>query len=1285
MLSLISNSNRAKAIITKSFYNSTVLMYCMISVFYCTSLVAQNSAVRQWSLSWPSGTNALSGSTGCIQAITQASDGGYVGVGYINVNGQSLQPSAIKVDAQGKKLWEKVLDDNNTAIGILYDVIPVPNSTDVIGIGFKNGLVVFRLKQNGTIAAGFPKYFNATNMTGLGTFNPIGLSIRPFYVGGVHAGYIMCGDLFSCGTFGDQYQSAGGLVIKTDVNFNLDANFKSHANTAGWGKYNFGSNLFSFSDDRAAARCVRPINDASGNVTSFIITGQVYDSPCVCGTPGGGCGTTAPPLNVFTARINLNGTVNWKTSLDETTIAGYNDIGPDTICTTNGLPVENSSQIGFAAEQRTNGSNEIIILAGMDWTQSTLKSCSFVTGKLHNQTFCDLALFTINANAGGAVLANRKMNVGFCEGIEFRPSMLIDRCTNNLFVSANHHGNNNVFTRIFKIDISKNTFTRTWTKDAMGDEYSTISINNTFCMALAKDGGLVVAGCNESNTEGNFMLRLANDCQMNTVYDVDGLIINSGTVVWNTNKKVRGTIRIQNGGKLVINANAQIEFADTRQTVDFELLHLNPGNLPTKIIVEPGARLVINGTAGTPKTTLTGLTSCYNCNSGANYNSEMWEGIEVWGNPNLAQTFNATNTNQGYLNIYGNAVLQNMFKGISVDKTNYAAYPDTRTNTGYPANTGRNGGGVVQVTSASGAKFYNNIFSVVCSPFYGSNVNFTSLSNCSFNAAEFTNNAAMRDLNYVDSVGKPLGVNTHMFVDNAKSITLTNCIFKGFATNALKQRGKGIYTNDATINCTSNNLITNFANLTYGIFANQSSASNQILNVSGNKFNNCYRSIVTRGTRNDNIRSNTISIPNNTNSNVGINTWGSGNFSFDANNFTGATLPLSTTKSYGLLLHNTGSFASNAGGNNFTNLNIGTQTQKNCGTAATNNGMQLFCNTYTNMLNSAWFIAPFNAGTLANQGQGCAATNKQARNIFIDPHNCISGAEVHIKSKAAFTYYNGNCVNCKPDCKSALVTTANCGNDNASSCMLVNWPTTQAFADSIETLMGNTSNNQIKGTYRNTLVQYYLTKNDQTNAARILETDSLSDNTKKILIAFYVGQRNWTKAQSKINQLTGAAGSDNDAYKIYFQLIKNVLAAGKSLQQLSAAEINTVDSIATHESTASYNAQALLETYYSYKYPMYVETTTGVEYKNGIAVNASSTLIHLFPNPANDLVTVQWDGNATTLMITDVNGRIITALNIDEEEHQKAIATNDIDAGIYFVTVFLSDGQQLVTKLVVSR
>ena len=155
MLSLISFSNRAKAIITKSFYNSTVLMYCMISVFYCNSLVAQYAPVRQWSLSWPSGTNALSGSTGCIQAITQASDGGYVGVGYINVNGQSLQPSAIKVDAQGKKLWEKVLDDNNTAIGILYDVIPVPNSTDVIGIGFKNGLVVFRLKQNGTIAAGF--------------------------------------------------------------------------------------------------------------------------------------------------------------------------------------------------------------------------------------------------------------------------------------------------------------------------------------------------------------------------------------------------------------------------------------------------------------------------------------------------------------------------------------------------------------------------------------------------------------------------------------------------------------------------------------------------------------------------------------------------------------------------------------------------------------------------------------------------------------------------------------------------------------------------------------------------------------------------------------------------------------------------------------------------------------------------------------------------------------------------------------------------------------------------
>lgn len=1267
-----------------SYINLYVLTLA-VSFTYCNlelKAQPQNAPVRQWTTTFASDTSSLGNAATCLYGVTQANDGGYVGVGYSFFINGSLQPYAAKVDAQGKNLWRVVIDDNNlSTAGILYDVQPVPGSNDVVAVGFKNGLVVIRIKQDGTVATGYPKYFNANNMTGMGTFNPIGLSIRVFNINDVPAGWLIGGDLFSCGTYNDQYQSAGGLVIKTDLNFNLDLNFKSHTNTAGWGKYNFMNTAFTYSDDRVAVRSVRPINDAGGNMIGILATGQAFDTACVCGASS--CWPYTPNLNVFNARINMTGGVVWKTSLDESGLTGYVDNGPDTICLLAGALPENSSQIGFAAEQKADGSNEMIILAGLDWTQSTRPYCNNISIPFFGQNVADLALYTINTNSG-AIMANKKINAGNCEGNEFKPSLVLDRCTNSAYVLGSQKNANLVMNRVFKIDVSTPTYTVMWTKDAIADEYGTYELNNAFAMTHTHDGGLVIAGCNESNPIGNFMLKLASDCQMNTLYDIDGLTINSGTTTWNTSRKVRGTIRIKSGAKLIINSNAQIEFADTRQTVDFATLSNNPGELPTKIIVEQGGNLTISGSAGTPKTTLRGMVSCYNCNNGINYNSAMWEGIEVWGHAALKQTFNNANANQGYVYLSGGAVLQDMFKGISVDKTSYVPYPDTRVFKGYPANTDTFGGGVIVIATANGAKFLNNLHSITFSTYTGTNTNFTALSNCSFTNATFQNNAWLKDKDLIDSLGGKIVSQRQLTVHNAKQISLTDCKFFGFSGINIKKRGTGIYCNDASLKIVNTGTVDNFTNLTNGIFINQSSAANQMVYMKGNRFANCYKAVVTRGSRFDYMEGNNFKIKNDANYNCGVHAWGSSNFHIRQNNFVGTGLATSSTHSIGNIAEYTTTMATQIEGNTFDNLNIGTQTQRNCGSVGSNRGLQINCNTYSQQLEHAWNIAPFNPGSLPNQGQACGAANRQAGNVFTDLHTCGGGNEHHIRSQVAFTYYDANCNNCTPDCKSAVVSNASCTSSNTLSCLTDQLPTTQTQADSLTIKMNATSNAQLKSLMRNTLTQYFILNNKMPQAEVILLGDSSSDNGKKLLIAFYIGYRKWSSAQNWLNKLTGAQGSDNQFYKSYFQIVKDVLSSGKSLGQLNATELTTVRSIATTTSLVAYNAQALLSTWYGEHHPIEIEINSGV-IERYMVEDAQKAELKLFPNPAGTNTTFSSNLPMLTITIYDVNGKQIANYNLNGETYLYNIDIAQLNAGIYLATVLCQGGNPINARLVVLR
>ncbi len=109
----------------------------------------------------------------------------------------------------------------------------------------------------------------------------------------------------------------------------------------------------------------------------------------------------------------------------------------------------------------------------------------------------------------------------------------------------------------------------------------------------------------------------------------------TGSVIWDQNMSVRGSVVVQPGADLMIE-NATIRFADTRQT-----------NVLTNIIVQPGAVLNIRNAT---------LTSD-DCQGPG-----MWDGIIVLANSYYQWDFNPYTS--GTVNIYSGGIVRNALVGV---------------------------------------------------------------------------------------------------------------------------------------------------------------------------------------------------------------------------------------------------------------------------------------------------------------------------------------------------------------------------------------------------------------------------------------------------------------------------------------------------------------------------------------------------------------------------------------------------------------------------------------------
>lgn len=352
----------------------------------------------------------------------------------------------------------------------------------------------------------------------------------------------------------------------------------------------------------------------------------------------------------------------------------------------------------------------------------------------------------------------------------------------------------------------------------------------------------------------------------------------STNTTWNTNKLIPGNIYIKQGARLTI-SNCKVQFAAGK-----------------KLIVERGAELFIQN-----------ATLDSRC-------SELWGGIEVWGNSNLSQS----SINQGAVRTYSGTKIKNAVCGIRALK--YTDEPIVNT-----------GGGIVL---ALDAEFINNRIGVSI-PYYSKFSSNNVIENCKF---IITDNIK-QDISAVKGVS--LAVNSRVVItDNKFLFENTN---ENLQLNSIAIKNFG---GSATINKKSTgNYIEGWG---YGVYASSLYGADH-LSIKENSFVDCNTGVYISGQSNSEIVLNDFDIPNmetNSTHHAGLYLDNCYDFTVEENTFHSRFRPTNPVgEPIGLVVNNSGAHINEVYKNDFHNVKYAILAQKQ-NRASNGDGLTFKCNTF---------------------------------------------------------------------------------------------------------------------------------------------------------------------------------------------------------------------------------------------------------------------------------------------------------------------------------------------------
>ncbi len=375
-------------------------------------------------------------------------------------------------------------------------------------------------------------------------------------------------------------------------------------------------------------------------------------------------------------------------------------------------------------------------------------------------------------------------------------------------------------------------------------------------------------------------LALAMACNTDNSTLLNGEITSNTTI--STSTIGYGEIIVKNGVTLTVSSNLKMVKA-------------------SKIIVEPGAKLVVNGGE------IVGACGGY------------WDGIRLEGNKNLSQT----EANQGVVEL-NNALISDAKDAISVIGEN--------------SDWNKTGG----IIKAKNTTFKNNRRSIEFMSYgEGSNVNNVSyFRNCTFTWDD-------------DLLANESTVQSHITMYQVKGVDFKGCTFKDERTSTTGLTTHGILTNQAGYIVNNYLLLpghggtavyknTSFENLTYGIRTEE--ADDKLCKVENSVFDENDKGIYVTNTDNLYVVNNTFNVKSMAHG-MGLAAQNSTNFTIQKNDFLGTSNTNNLLATAGLQIVSSGEDDNLIRQNRFVNLYSGFQALGvNYGI---NKGLELNCNSFS--------------------------------------------------------------------------------------------------------------------------------------------------------------------------------------------------------------------------------------------------------------------------------------------------------------------------------------------------
>lgn len=779
-----------------------------------------------------------------------------------------------------------------------------------------------------------------------------------------------------------------------------------------------------------------------------------------------------------------------------------------------------------------------------------------------------------------------------------------------------------------------------------------------------KPGTYIGCGNNSMDFDCDYAFQLSVPCLPTSAVEYNAETPISGTVTWNTNRSIKGTVRIPSGATLKIQ-DCTVQFADTKQYNDIR----NIQN-PTTIIVEAGGKLYLQNAV------LKGSTEC----------GTMWDGIQLKGNPNATQS----SSTQPLLTA-SYATVQDARVAALCGKFDYT-FGDEHDLSLYTINTGFGGG----IVAASNCTFNDNYISYCATPYAVAN------SNSHFDFCDFENNNAMKDLTLSSSHRNPnQGHYAHALLVATRNVNFRACNFNGNAAFDEGKRGNGIIsvasaftvkdllTGYVPFYSTSVGVGSEFNNLNKGIDAYSFGSVYQKALVKNNQFNNVEQGITLNGLNFSTIYNNefnyTTAFAETPNDKWAVYTYGGLGYDINQNVVNGLDY-----NQYGIIARNGYTFDGRIRHNELLSTQYAIQTEQD------NRDLRTECN-FMYDFTTAMSVNPSSpTGALRDQGDGCDEFLYRPKNRF-DPSVCS-----HLASTIAFDYFENinnpdpllsscmfgsaaktDCVQPTEDCVAAIESTepnyvrvlTPVGPPPINGGM--GWPGSSGDMEAL-------SND----------ARYYLQEDREDSLIKLLELSNYAVSNQ-ILAFTYLQAGDTAAAHAKINSLPQQTLDEQLCHGLLTTLL-----ASNDIFALSNTSLMALDSITHYDSLpTACLTEALLQANYQrdlgrtpekWTSARMVRQTERIDEEQD-SKKVQEIFFNIYPNPTSDVLMVQFElgysTNGVSFYIFDLSGKMVNSIR-KERVDNKSVMMFDVSGlsnGSYIVKLINAEGVTYFDKFVISK